>query len=331
MASKQTSQSKVLFLFSFLMLVSVVFLAACGSGAAATSNAASSMQSAHAPVQKESAAGSSQSSSSSATDTSSSADASSQSTGPAYLIKTLNVTMQVQNTRQVAATMAGWISSTDPRSTSAGAQITQGADANTYNVQLTYDVRATLYPKVYDYLRDYNLQKGVNSHLVSFNESVQNVTNDYIDTQSRIKNYKGEQTRLLTLLNQANTISNVLSIEAKLTDVEGNIESSEEHLNDLTNQVTYYTVTINLQPFPVTTAPRVTAVPGWSFGQVMSSAFGASLDFGRSLLTFMIWILAFAVYIIPALIIIFLVRRYRHRLVLLFTEANPVRTPPKSI
>jgi hypothetical protein len=116
-----------------------------------------------------------------------------------------------------------------------------------------------------------------------------------------------------------------------LTDVEGNIESSEEHLNDLTNQVTYYTVTINLQPFPVTTAPQVTAVPGWSFGQVISSAFGASLDFGRDLLTFMIWILAFAIYIIPALIIIFLVRRYRHRLVRLFAEANPVRTPPKSI
>ena len=208
--------------------------------------------------------------------------------------------------------------------------MTQSGSDTTYEVAVTYDVQAALYPKIYAYLRDYNLQKGTNSRLLGFNETVQDVTNDYVDTQSRIKNYKVEQTRLLTFLNQAKGISDVLSIETKLTEVEGNIETSEAHLNELSNQVTYYTVTIDLQPFSPATTPQVTNAPGWSFGQVVSGAFDASLDFGRSVLTFLIWILAFSIYILPALIIIFLIRKYHRRISLLFDNLWPVSVPPKT-
>lgn len=332
MARKQTSQRKVLFLLSILIFIIVIFTAACGSSTATTSASTSSNLGAHiadrsvnqSVSNSAAAGGSAQNTSSSATNVSSS----SQNSGPAYLIKTLKVTLQVKDTRQSAGAIAAWISSTDPRSTSAGANYTQMSDT-AYNVELIYDVQSTLYPQIYNYLRDYSSQKGANSKLVNFNEGVQDVTNDYVDTQSRLKNYKGEQARLLTFLSQAQNVNDILSIEQKLTDVESNIETNEAHLNLLANQVTYYTVTIELQPLFSTPPPQVQTVPGWSFGQVFGGAFSASLDLGRSLLTFIIWILAFSIYIIPVLIIIFLVRKYGYRIPTLFAPVKTVQTPPK--
>lgn len=327
MVSKQPPRRKVLFLSTLCFLIIVIFLAACGSS---SSGAATTASSSEKFGSTNSNGGSSQSAAAPATNTSKSANnaSPSQSTGPAYRIKTLNVTMQVQNTRQASNTISSWISVTDPRSSSAGAQVTQIGDS--YNVTLTFDVQATLYPKIHDYLFNYNLQQGKNSRLVNFNENVQDVTNDYVDTQSRIKNYQGEQARLLTFLNQANNVTDVLSIETQLTDVEGNIETSEAHLNLLASQVTYYPVTITLEPLSLAPTSQAPQAQGWSLGQVIGSAFAASLDFGRSLLAVLIWILAFAIYIIPALIIIFLIKRYSPRLILLFGNVKSLPTPPKT-
>lgn len=331
MVRKQTSQRKVLFLFSIFTFIIVIFTAACASSAAGvTASTASTksnlgVQSASNLISNSGAVGgSAQDTSSSATDVSSSP----QNSGPAYLIKTLKVSLQVKDTRQSASAIAAWISSTDPRSTSAGATYTQVSNTE-YNVELIYDVRSTLYPQIYNYLRDYSSQKGANSKLVNFSEGVQDVTNDYVDTQSRLKNYKGEQARLLTFLSQAKDVNDILSIEQKLTDVESNIETSEAHLNLLANQVTYYTVTIELQPLPLAQPPQVQTVSGWSFKQVFGGAFVASLDLGRGLLTFVAWILAFSIYIIPVLIIIFLVRKYGYRIPTRFASVKTGQTPPK--
>jgi Domain of unknown function (DUF4349) len=332
MTSKRASRHKILSLFTcFFLLITVVLLTACASSASENAASSSAQMQPKGAANTNSTGGSSQQSPAQLPSASKSTDSTSQSSGPAYLIKTLKVTMNVQDTRQTASTMSSWISATDPRSTSAGAHITQSGDAaNAYEVVITYDVQASLYPKIYAYLRDYNLQKGVKSRLEDFDEGVQDVTNDYIDTQSRIKNYKGEQARLLTFLGQTKNITDVISIETELTNVEGNIETSEAHLNLLANQVTYYTVTIDLQPFPSTPVPQATTGPGWSFVQVVGSAFAASLEFGRNLLTFLIWILAFAIYIVPILIIAFLIRKYYPRLSMLFTDVKPVQRPTET-
>jgi Domain of unknown function (DUF4349) len=212
-----------------------------------------------------------------------------------YLIKSLNVTMAVKDTRQIASQIQSWIGATDPRSTSAGASY-QETGNNLYNVSLTFSVQATLYPTIYAYLRDYTVQHG--GQLISFTENVQDVTNDYIDTQSRLKNLRGEQQRLLTLLGQAQALNDVLNIEQRLTDVEGQIEDIEAHLNALNGQVTFYTVAIALQPLS-SAAPPPTTGSGWNVGQVWQGAVSAVAAVSQALATIFIWLLVFSVYIIP--------------------------------
>ena len=227
-----------------------------------------------------------------------------------YLIKSLNVTMDVKDTRQVAAQIQSWITATDPHSTSAGASYQQ-TDNNLYNVSLTFSVQSTLYPNIYVYLRDYTAQHG--GQLVSFTENVQDVTNDYIDTQSRLQNLRGEQQRLLTLLGQAQALNDVLNIEQRLTDVEGQIEDIEAHLNALHGQVTFYTVAITLQPLSSATPAPTTNGSGWNAGQVWQGAVSAVTAVSQTLATLIIWLLVFSIYIIPVACFVLLVRWLRRR------------------
>jgi hypothetical protein len=228
-----------------------------------------------------------------------------------YLVKTLTVTMGVKDTRQTADALQAWIMATDPHASSAGMNYQQ-VDTNGYTFTMSFLVQASLYPQIQSYLRDYAPQQ--KGQLLGFQESVQDVTNDYIDTQSRIKNLRGEQARLLDLMNRTQELNDILSIEQRLTDVEGQIEQMEEHASDLGNQLQFYTITITLQPLTTPAPPPPPPpTPGWSAGQIFHDAFATSLALAQGLLTILIWLLAFSIYIVPLLLIAwFVYRRHNH-------------------
>ena len=162
-----------------------------------------------------------------------------------YLAKTLNIDMTVSDTRKSADEIQTWVATTDPKSTSAGSSY-EDLGNKLYRVSLTFSVEASLYPQVASYMRDYGEKHG--GRLLSYNETVQDETNDFVDTQSRLTNLRAEQQRLLTLLSQAQNLGDTLQVEQRLTDVEGQIENIEAHLNQLSGQVTYYPVTVVLEP-----------------------------------------------------------------------------------
>ena len=87
----------------------------------------------------------------------------------------------------------------------------------------------------------------------------------------------------------------------------GQIEQIEAHLAALNGQTTFYTVTIILDPMG--TAPTPTPSPQWNLGQTVHDAFNAALAFGQGLVSVLIWLAFFAVYVIPALVLFLLIRR----------------------
>jgi hypothetical protein len=277
------------------LLILLLALAACGSATSTANMGAAALPSTAHTLQSSSSAGSTN-------QQLGSADA----ITALYLIKTLKVSMAVKDTRQVAEDLQNWISTTDPRSYSAGADYEQAGN-NLYNISLSFSVEATVYPQIKQYLADYASQHG--GQLLSLTESIQDVTNDYIDTQSRLTNLKSEQMRLLDLMSHAQALGDVISIQDRLTDVEGQIEQIEAHLKALNSQVAYYTVSIALQPLDTVTPTPPTQ--GWSIGSVFHDAFVASLAFAQGLLTFMIWVLAFSIYIIPVGLLIWGIVRWR--------------------
>src|SRR5262249_30301724 len=133
--------------------------------------------------------------------------------GRQYLIKSLQVNLQLSDTRRAAADLQAWIMTTDPKATSAGMTIDQG-DNDQYTVTMTFSVQASLYPQIQRYLADYAGQHG--GKLASLRETVQDVTNDYVDTQSRLANLRAEQQRLQTLMSQATSLPALLTTDHPL-------------------------------------------------------------------------------------------------------------------
>lgn len=226
----------------------------------------------------------------------------------AYLIKTLRVNMAVTDTRAVAGDLTTWITNTDPKASTTGQDYEQ-ASGNLYSVTITYSVQATLYPQIEAYLKGYAEPHG--GKLLSLQESVQDITNDFVDAQSRLANLRAEQQRLQGLYSTANDLNTILSIEQRLSDVEGQIEQIEAQLSRFNGQLTFYTVTVNLQPIQTTS----TALAASHFDplQTLRDALQAALIFGEWLLNVGIWLVVFSIFALPVLVVIIVVRRRRAR------------------
>lgn len=236
--------------------------------------------------------------------------------GPQYLIKTLKVSLGVKDTKKAADAIQSWINTTDPRSSSVNVDY-QKVSTDSYMIAMTFSVQAEMYPQVYRYLRDYTQQNGGN--LLGFNEQVQNVTNDYVDSQARLKNLRAEQDRLLTLMSNAKALGDILSIEQRLTDVQGQLEQIEAQIKSLNDQTTFYTVALSLQP--IYTPPPDKPEPAWNPGKVFADAFDALLTIGKGLLTVVIWLLVFSIYILPIAVGLWFLRRW-------FLRTRPATPPP---
>lgn len=131
--------------------------------------------------------------------------------------------------------------------------------------------------------------KGV-SNVVSYNESTENVTLRYVSTESRMKALEVEQERLLELLAKAENMSDLLEIEARLTDVRYELESVTSQLRVLANQVDYATVYLYISQVKVYTETEEQTV--W---QRIGSGFKENLkDMGEDLTDFFVWLVTYS-------------------------------------
>ena len=123
------------------------------------------------------------------------------------------------------------------------------------------------------------------SNVVSYNESQEDVTLTYVSTESRIKALETEQERLLELLAQAENMSDLLEIEARLTDVRYELERVTSQLRVMANQVDYATVELSIDQVKVYTEVEEQTV--W---QRIGSGFKKNLkNMGENLVNFFGW------------------------------------------
>lgn len=89
-------------------------------------------------------------------------------------------------------------------------------------------------------------QVGEEANVTSTSETTENVTLQYVSTKSRVEALETEQKRLLELLENAESMEDLLTIEARLTDVRWELENYASQLRVLDNQVDYSTVYLNI-------------------------------------------------------------------------------------
>lgn len=85
------------------------------------------------------------------------------------------------------------------------------------------------------------------SNVIYRNESVQDVTLQYVDLDTHKKALMTERDRLMELMEKAETVEDLITIESRLSEVRYQIESMEAQLRTIDNQVSYSTVYITIQ------------------------------------------------------------------------------------
>ena len=142
-------------------------------------------------------------------------------------------------------------------------------------------------------------QVGDNANITSTSEETENVTLTYVSTQSRVQALETEQKRLLELLEGAETMEDLLTIEARLTEVRWELENYASQLRVLDNQVTYSTVYLDIRE-----VDKPTVVAERTVWQKIGDGFSENAgDMWNGLVNFFIWIITVIPYLIPLALI----------------------------
>ncbi|MCI8865385.1 MAG: DUF4349 domain-containing protein [Lachnospiraceae bacterium] len=91
------------------------------------------------------------------------------------------------------------------------------------------------------------------SNVTNRSESIEDVTLQYSDIESRKKTLAVEQERLWALLEKADTLEAVIALEERLSEIRYELESFESQLRLYDNQVDYSTVYLNIDEVRVFT------------------------------------------------------------------------------
>lgn len=96
-------------------------------------------------------------------------------------------------------------------------------------------------------IEDFILKAGSTSNIVTERREVYNVTDVYRDTESRINILKAKELRLLELLKQSGTLSDLLLIETELSNTRYEIESLESSIQDYDTRIKYTQFTLTIR------------------------------------------------------------------------------------
>lgn len=133
-------------------------------------------------------------------------------------------------------------------------------------------------------------------NVASVNNSVDNLTERYYDNENRLAAYRVQESRLLEMLGQAKSVSEMLEIESRLSEVQYSIEALTNTQRTIDNNVRYATFHLSLDEVTKYTTPAPK-----NFGERLSETVKESVEaFGNTLETFLFML----IYLAPHLAVI---------------------------
>lgn len=113
--------------------------------------------------------------------------------------------------------------------------------------------------------------------------SGQDVSEEYLDLEARIRTKKALEAQFLEIMKQARKVEDALEVQRELADVRSDIESFEGRRRFLENQAALSTITTTLQmPQPMVAATTS------GFGDSIKRSFGDAIDTAVSIVLFII-------------------------------------------
>lgn len=142
-----------------------------------------------------------------------------------------------------------------------------------------------------------------NSNILSREENSQDITLQYVDLKSRKDVLETEKTKLLEFMEKAETIEDVIALEARLSEVRYELESMEAQLRVYDNKVDYATIQLTLGEVKVLTPQKDATV----LEQMQNGFMKSVRSLGRGLLGVAVWFVSSLPFLIPLAVIVFAV------------------------
>ncbi len=179
-----------------------------------------------------------------------------------------------------------------------------------------------------------NLVRHIALKIESDTAGSSDVSEQYVDLESRLRNLESTAARIREFLGKAQTVDEALKINAQLSAVDAQIEEIKGKLNALKARSAFSTITADLRelvPTPTPThTPTITPTPtptmtptpvGWQPDQTFNDAITVQGSILRALGNLTIW---FIVLLLPYLVVLGLLV---YGLAWLARKARPTRTP----
>lgn len=208
------------------------------------------------------------------------------------LIRTAEVTIEVKDARQTAETMTSEVKKL-------GGYVgdsTEELDAlGVRTVTLQLRVPASRFDDLMKTIS--NLGTVLRRHV-----GTEDVTEEYVDVESRLRNLKRTEERLLEHLSKTARLADTLAVEKELSRVRMEIEQLEGRMRYLKHNIAFSTVTVTCKE----KAKAGPAVPpeSYSSGQVLSKAARSLVTFGRGLWTTLLWLLVWTPVWVPLVLVL---------------------------
>jgi hypothetical protein len=127
--------------------------------------------------------------------------------------------------------------------------------------------------------------------------SGEDVTDQYVDLQSQERNLEATAERLRSFLDKATTVEEALQVNAKLKEIEAEIEQVKGRLSYLSDRAAYSTISVYLHPQRPTPTPTYTPTPTptptvmvWNPGRTAAQAGGVLAGIVKGLVEAGIWL-----------------------------------------
>jgi hypothetical protein len=214
-----------------------------------------------------------------------------QPAGQRLVIKNATVTIQVESVsgaeaslRQRAEQLGGYVVSVQ----------TYGSDAD-MTTTVTFRVPADRFEEALSGV------EGLARKVLSRSVSGDDVTEEFVDLESRLRNLEATRARLLDLLDRASRVEDALQVNQALTDVQGEIEQIQGRMKYLRDSAAFSTITADIRPVPA--APTIIEPDGWQPLRVAQEALAGLVDFGQALASLGIVILVWTPVWLPLLLL----------------------------
>ncbi len=164
---------------------------------------------------------------------------------------------------------------------------------------ITIEVPSQEFDRVMPELRKLN---GLVKKITSENVTSSDVSEEYTDLQSQLRNLQATEARMLALQGKADKLEDVLSLDRELRQVQGDIEKAQGRLTFLGKRSDMSSITVNLSPDAVL-VEALASNTGWQPGEVAQKAWNDSLALLAGMTNGLLTVVVFFWWTIPLLLL----------------------------